>query len=1189
MHKFILAFLLLVLSISFAASESFDVSFNPADFSLVNSGKSYLGKEVKAIKTDQNLSTAEKIGEPALPVVTINYYVPNGTELNDFDFTFSSESFAENVLLEPVQPHTPTMENIALPEWVKPVSETYKSNKSYPENIVEFVGEQQLNNYRMLSFNITPFRYNPVKGNIEVITDMDIRIDYDQKRSNLSRNDNGLLLETVREMVINPDDVIPAASRANRADNVEYLIITNNSCKSAFQPLADWKTQTGLRAEVVTVESIKSNYTGNRTQVKIKKCIEDYFDNKGTMWVLLGGDDSVVPDQNTYGIVNNNPQYSDKSMPADLFYVAFDNNYEWNANGNSTYGETSDNVDLNAELFASRAPIRNANQATVFVNKTLNYIKNPPRNNFANKIYYTGEKLWNYGDAYGKTKNMHDNYIKPYWKPSGDKTYDWLLQSHSSNSMGLSGCTTSNMTKMFNAGYGLMHMATHGNQTIWATESGYFSSNSATALSNQNKQGIIVTIACITNAFDQDGTSVQGSFNQDPCLSEAFIRNPNGGGVGYIGSSRYGWGNGGSSTQHGVSFVINREFFKRLFSGANVGNGVPAARYKLASVAFSARATINSYAAYDGAHRWLVYTVNPIGDPELDILTDDPTDFDISGIPSVLQVGANNLDLSTGIANARVCLTNSDDVYVSGVADNSGDISLSVNTTTVEKVTLTVTGHNKVPYIQELDVISGGKMPPKNLVAKGANKRAILTWEKPDERAISQYNIYRDEVKINSTTELTYTDEGLTNGQEYAYRVTATYTGSTSGESPPTAKVKVTPNPMIAFCSDPEELNADVQPESTSDKTFSIVNTGEAAFNYTTKVTYVRGREVLPSNAEAPEIKEGPSSATDKSDPVTEDRAKEYIGFYNNNGNNSYGFGGGKVYCAIRLTSTELSAHYDDKDIHGIQIDLASGYSNLKIHIYEGDNASKPSTELHSQSVDAPGDIIFEETIPMEDGKDYWFAYSFDHTSEAYPANADNGPSVAGKGDLYSQDGQSWAKLSDADAKYHKNWKIKAILDEKAETWLEVINGAAGNVALDGRSNVSLRFNSTGFPLNTVKQANVVVTSTNGESCIMPVAMTVTTVGINDEENLNSLALMNNYPNPFNPVTTIKYNLIKDTKISLAVYNTKGELVQTLVNGKKASGTYSVKFDGKNLNSGVYYYKLTTPEKTLTNKMVLIK
>jgi len=83
--------------------------------------------------------------------------------------------------------------------------------------------------------------------------------------------------------------------------------------------------------------------------------------------------------------------------------------------------------------------------------------------------------------------------------------------------------------------------------------------------------------------------------------------------------------------------------------------------------------------------------------------------------------------------------------------------------------------------------------------------------------------------------------------------------------------------------------------------------------------------------------------------------------------------------------------------------------------------------------------------------------------------------------------------------------------------------------------------------------------------------------------------LFNNYPNPFNPATTIKFDLQTSGLTKLVVYNTKGELVKTLVNGMQNAGRYSVSFDGSGYNSGVYFYKLEADGKSIVIKMIMLK
>lgn len=87
----------------------------------------------------------------------------------------------------------------------------------------------------------------------------------------------------------------------------------------------------------------------------------------------------------------------------------------------------------------------------------------------------------------------------------------------------------------------------------------------------------------------------------------------------------------------------------------------------------------------------------------------------------------------------------------------------------------------------------------------------------------------------------------------------------------------------------------------------------------------------------------------------------------------------------------------------------------------------------------------------------------------------------------------------------------------------------------------------------------------------------------------DKIELFQNYPNPFNPITIIRFQ-IKDLRfVMLKVFDILGKEVETLINEKKSSGTYEVEFDGSNLSSGIYFYKLKSENYNIVKKMILIK
>ena len=86
-----------------------------------------------------------------------------------------------------------------------------------------------------------------------------------------------------------------------------------------------------------------------------------------------------------------------------------------------------------------------------------------------------------------------------------------------------------------------------------------------------------------------------------------------------------------------------------------------------------------------------------------------------------------------------------------------------------------------------------------------------------------------------------------------------------------------------------------------------------------------------------------------------------------------------------------------------------------------------------------------------------------------------------------------------------------------------------------------------------------------------------------------SYNLYNNYPNPFNPVTKIKFDLPKQSFTKLTVYNIQGKEISVFINNELNPGSYEVEFDASNLPSSLYFYRLETKLYTDVKKMILVK
>ena len=87
----------------------------------------------------------------------------------------------------------------------------------------------------------------------------------------------------------------------------------------------------------------------------------------------------------------------------------------------------------------------------------------------------------------------------------------------------------------------------------------------------------------------------------------------------------------------------------------------------------------------------------------------------------------------------------------------------------------------------------------------------------------------------------------------------------------------------------------------------------------------------------------------------------------------------------------------------------------------------------------------------------------------------------------------------------------------------------------------------------------------------------------------NKFELGNNYPNPFNPVTNFKFDLPKNTEVSIIVYDAQGKEIAELINSKLDAGSYTYQWNAQNAASGIYFYRMKAGEFVSTKRMILIK
>ena len=202
--------------------------------------------------------------------------------------------------------------------------------------------------------------------------------------------------------------------------------------------------------------------------------------------------------------------------------------------------------------------------------------------------------------------------------------------------------------------------------------------------------------------------------------------------------------------------------------------------------------------------------------------------------------------------------------------------------------------------------------------------------------------------------------------------------------------------------------------------------------------------------------------------------------------------------------------------------------------------------------------------------------------------------------------GNKWIATNNGIAKYdNKNWTIfnksnsellcdtiqTIVIDKNENQW---ISTGKGLISFDGStwktyndSNSGLYNNQDIFCIAIDKEMNKwfglygdLVMYSNYEK---------TTTPINSNKINNDYFLSQNYPNPFNPNTTIIYSVPKNSFITIKIFDALGREIKTLVSEEKIKGIYSIKFEGSNLSSGIYFYQLKAEDYKQTKKMILIR
>ncbi|HKI82732.1 MAG TPA: C25 family cysteine peptidase, partial [Candidatus Krumholzibacteria bacterium] len=470
-----------------------------------------------------------------------------------------------------------------------------------------------------------------------------------------------------------------------------YLVITRDALVPQFQRLAELREEQGLPSIVVSVEEIEANGRhGLDLAETIRLYLQDAYEKWGVDYVLLGGDTELIPTR--YVSSTYYPPGGESQIPADFYYAGLDGN--WNADGDATFGEPfvtgadpGDYCDFVPEVALGRAPVNTVEEATVFVDKVLAYESGANGDRFARALFGSevlfpqgwqpGDPIIRDGASFSETLVASIQVARP-----GEYTLTRRYQNYTSYPGAVEETRAGILSDLNSGSYGLFHHIGHGFYYNMSVGDKNILVSDADALSNGSSTFVLIALNCDSAAFDFD------------CLLERFLRNPNGGAVACIGSSRAAFDNTTNSYQQAL--------YKALFA---------ARRQRLGDAILESRLGYAVDTFYNSVDRWtqLVYTL--LGDPAMRMWTASPKAITVSA-PSTVQVGSGPLAVTVnetqggGVDSVAVVLRKAGESLVAGWTDASGQLSLPFAPKEAGSWTLYVNGRDVMPDSMTVEVTS---------------------------------------------------------------------------------------------------------------------------------------------------------------------------------------------------------------------------------------------------------------------------------------------------------------------------------------------------------------------------------------------------------------------------------------------------------------------------------------------------
>lgn len=537
-------------------------------------------------------------GEPMIPSKGAYILLPQNSKVDTITINPGEKiSLKSKSTVEPMANPSPLSEinTFSIP---KPNEIIYNNNAYYPGTLYTEVGLYNFRGYTILILLLHPVQYNPITSDLYYYKKMTVSIEtiHDEISTDLFRGLEEDLNE-IQKKVDNPEISKSYHKKNNQKssnnDEYELLILTIDSLKNDFTPLKQAHDNNNVTTVIKTLTDVGSNNLED-----IRDYIKDAYVNWNIQYVLIGGDDTIIPDPIlwVYGLDENTTPY-ETYMPSDLYYACLDGPYNYDGDnkwGEPTDGEGGGDVDLIAEVYVGRACVDNTDDVNNFVSKTVAYIEKDPNDKYLKRICLAGEYLGDHGIATwggtyldqlidGCTDDGYTTVGIPSDEFSIDILYDRTWPGHQ--------WPKSEIMDKINGG---IHIINHVGHSYY--DYNMRMDNEDIYDFTNTKFCFIYSQGCMSGGFD---------YPHYDCIAEHFTVKTNSSAFAGIWNARYGWF--WSNSTDGDSQRLHRQYWDAVF-----GENIP----EIGKANHDSKED-NLFIIGRSCIRWCYYQTNLFGDPSL--------------------------------------------------------------------------------------------------------------------------------------------------------------------------------------------------------------------------------------------------------------------------------------------------------------------------------------------------------------------------------------------------------------------------------------------------------------------------------------------------------------------------------------------------------------------------------------------